>query len=56
MSMPAGVQRKTKDNSKKNYRSRAEWMEGKKLGRPQQQFNPVAKTWSKIMEPRKVTE
>ena len=56
MAMPVGVVKKTKNNDNKNYRSRAEWMEGKKLGRPQQQFNSETKTWSKIMEPRKVTE
>ena len=56
MSMPAGVSKKTKDNSRKKYREHQEWLLGKKLGRPHQQFNAETKMWSKIMEPRKVTE
>jgi hypothetical protein len=48
MAMPAGIQRKTKDNSKKKYREHAEWEQGKRLGRPKQQFNPETKTWSKV--------
>jgi hypothetical protein len=49
MAMPAGIQKKTKDNSKKKYREHDEWMEGKKLGRPKQVFNPETKTWSKVV-------
>jgi hypothetical protein len=48
MAMPAGVTKKTKDNSKKKYRENAEWMKGKKLGRPKQVFNPETKTWNKV--------
>ena len=56
MSKPAGLQSKLKDNSKKNHRSREEWLIAKKLGRPAQQFNAETNTWGKIMEPRKVTQ
>lgn len=49
MTMPAGIQKKTKDNSKKLYRNHSEWLEGKKLGRPKQVFNPETKTWSKVV-------
>jgi hypothetical protein len=49
MAMPAGIQKKTKDNSKKKYREHDEWMEGKKLGRPKQVFNTETKTWSKVV-------
>ena len=49
MTMPAGIQKKTKDNSGKKYREHEEWMEGKKLGRPKQVFNPETKTWSKVV-------
>jgi hypothetical protein len=34
---------KLKDNSKKNHREHAEWSTGKKLGRPNQQFNTETK-------------
>lgn len=54
MSMPAGVSKKTKDNSRKKYREHQEWMEGKKLGRPHQQW--VNGHWAKIMPPRKVED
>ena len=56
MAMPAGIQRKTKDNSKKKYREHDEWMVANKLGRPAQQFNAEANTWAKVMEPRKVSD
>lgn len=56
MAKPAGVVTKTKDNSKKHPHEHDEWMRGKKLNRPAQQFNAETKTWGKIMEPRKVTE
>jgi hypothetical protein len=36
MTIPAGITRKTKDNSNKNYRENAEWMQGKRIGRPKQ--------------------
>ena len=54
MALPTGVVKKTKDNSKKNYRTAEDWNKGKRLGRPAQQFNEQTKTWSKIMLPRKV--
>lgn len=38
MAKPAGMQAKLKDNSKKNYRTREEWMKAKKIGRPKQVF------------------
>jgi hypothetical protein len=38
MTMPAGIQKKTKDNSNKKYREHDEWMQGKKLGRPKQRW------------------
>jgi hypothetical protein len=38
---PDGITKKTKDNSKKKYRENLEWMRGKKLGRPKQQWVPV---------------
>ena len=56
MARPAGVVAKTKDNSKKKHREREEWLKGKRLGRPAQQFNAQSNTWSKVLEPRKVTE
>ena len=52
MTMPAGSQRKTKDNSKKNYRANEEWRTKKKQGRPAQQYNISTHEWSKIMEPK----
>ena len=36
MTMPAGIQKKTKDNSGKKYREHEAWQVGKKLGRPKQ--------------------
>lgn len=54
--MPTGVVKKTKDNSKKNYRAAEDWRKGKRLGRPQQQFNEETKQWGKIMLPRKVED
>lgn len=36
MTAPAGIIRKTKDNSRKKYREAKEWAEGKKIGRPKQ--------------------
>lgn len=56
MAMPAGVQRKTKDNSRKKFREHEEWSKGKKIGRPAQQFNAETNSFSKVMEPKKVTE
>ena len=56
MTMPVGIQRKTKDNSKKNYRANEEWRTKKKQGRPTQQYNVLTHEWSKIMEPKKVTD
>lgn len=56
MARPIGVTAKTKDNSKKHPRMHEEWMKGKRIGRPAQQFNEKTNTFSKIMEPRKVTE
>lgn len=47
MARPDGLLRKTKDNTKKNHRSREEWNAGKRIGRPKQVFNPETKTWSK---------
>ena len=38
MTAPAGILRKTKDNSKRRYREHDEWMLGKRLGRPRQVF------------------
>ena len=49
MTMPAGIQKKTKDNSGKKYREHEEWQVGKKLGRPKQVFNPETKTWRKVV-------
>jgi hypothetical protein len=56
MTMPAGITRKTKNNSNKKFREHDEWMKGKKLGRPAQQFNAETNTWAKVMEPRKVSD
>lgn len=33
---PVGIVTKTKDNARKKYREHAEWMKGKKIGRPKQ--------------------
>lgn len=38
MAKPAGLQSKLKDNSRKNYRVREEWMQGKRIGRPKQRW------------------
>ena len=46
--MPAGITRKTKDNSKKLHRNREEWMRGKRIGRPKQVFDAETKTWGKV--------
>jgi hypothetical protein len=56
MAMPVGIQRKTKDNSKKLHRNREDWQKGKKLGRPAQQFNAETGQWEKILLPKKVTD
>ena len=56
MARPTGLATKTKDNSKKKYRENQEWKQGKKLGRPHQQFNAETNTWGKIVLPKKVTE
>ena len=56
MAKPTGLQSKLKDNSKRNYRAREEWKQGKKLGRPHQQFNAELNMWGKILPPKKVTE
>ena len=53
---PEGLKSKLKDNSKKNHREHAEWSTGKKLGRPNQQFNERTNTWAKVMPGSKVTE
>jgi len=55
MSKPEGLKSKLKDNSKKLHRNRAEWQLGKKLGRPNQQFNERTNTWAKVMPGSKVT-
>ena len=39
MARPVGVTVKTKDNSRKKFREREQWLIAKKLGRPAQQFN-----------------
>jgi hypothetical protein len=51
---PEGLKSKLKDNSKKNHREHAEWSTGKKLGRPNQQFNTETKQWGKVMPTQKV--
>ena len=56
MARPAGLATKTKDNSRKKFREREEWMRGKRLGRPAQQFNAELNTWAKIMLPKKVMD
>jgi hypothetical protein len=56
MAMPVGIQRKTKDNSKKLHRNREDWQKGKRLGRPAQQFNAETGQWGKILLPKKVTD
>ena len=49
-------EKKRKDNSRKHPRAYEEWQKHKRTGRPAQQFNVVTNSFSKIMEPRKVTE
>jgi hypothetical protein len=56
MALPSGVVKKVKDCSKKNYRVAEDWRKGKRLGRPQQQFNEETKQWSKILLPKKVED
>ena len=56
MAKPDGMATKTKDNSKKKFREREEWLIAKKLGRPAQQFNAELNTWAKIMLPKKVMD
>jgi hypothetical protein len=56
MARPAGLATKTKDNSRKKFREHDEWMEGKRIGRPAQQFNAELNTWAKIMLPKKVMD
>ena len=56
MSKPEGIAKRSKDNSKKNYRANEEWRTKKKQGRPTQQYNVLTHEWSKIMEPKKVTD
>ena len=56
MTMPAGIARKTKNNSNKKFRENEDWSKGKKLGRPAQQFNAETGQWSKILLPKKVTD
>lgn len=53
MTMPAGIQKKTKDNSGKKYREHEEWQVGKKLGRPKQVWVPAVMSdgvghWEKV--------
>jgi hypothetical protein len=48
MAVPVGITKKHKDNSKKLYRSRAEWLVAKKLGRPKQKFNERTNEWEKV--------
>jgi hypothetical protein len=38
MAKPVGLKTTLKDNSKKLYRNHTEWMKGKRLGRPKQQW------------------
>ena len=55
MSKPVGLTSKLKNNDNKHPRISEEWRKGKKLGRPAQQYNALTHTWSKVMEPRKVS-
>lgn len=48
MARPDGIQRKTKDNSRKKPYEREQWQKQKRSNRPKQQFDPSTKTWSKI--------
>jgi hypothetical protein len=56
MARPEGILKKTKNNSRKNYRAAAEWKQRKCQGRPQQQYNESTGQWGKIMLPRKVEQ
>ena len=56
MARPVGVTVKTKDNSRKKFREREQWLIAKKLGRPAQQYNAETKQWGKVMLPRKVND
>ena len=47
MSRPDGIAKKTKDNSRKNYRAHDEWIQGKRLGRPKQRFDERTQEWTK---------
>ena len=38
MAKPVGLTSKLKNNDHKNARAHEEWMKGKRLGRPKQQF------------------
>lgn len=40
MSKPEGILKKTKDNSRKKYNEAKDFAEGKRLGRPKQQWVP----------------
>jgi hypothetical protein len=55
MTIPAGIQRKTKNNAK-NERANTAWQKSKRENRPYQQYNSRTNTWGKITEPSKVTE
>lgn len=60
MARPTGLTRTTKDNSAKHPQQRDEWNEGKKIGRPKQEFvtitgydengvaHVVSKYWRKV--------
>jgi hypothetical protein len=48
MTMPAGIVKKTKDNSKKKWRERKAWMVAKKIGRTKQQWSPNGGYWEKV--------
>jgi hypothetical protein len=50
---PAGLQTKLKNNDNKHPHVHDEWIKGKCMGRPAQQFNAITKQWGK---PRKVAE
>lgn len=55
MAMPVGIQRKTKDNSKKKFREHDEWMQGKKIGRPKQVFVDTRSVFGSTEEIEKLT-
>ena len=48
MAKPVGLKSALKDNSKKKWREHDEWMIGKKIGRPKQQWNPNGGYWEKV--------